>query len=107
MEMVSGFSVILYEDPGPNMPPATSPEQRGPRFQHLLTECWPHDAATDPPKNIVAETLYYFTRNSLTHALGLRQPGEPQILITKDSLTPAQIERLERELRRAEWFNST
>jgi hypothetical protein len=97
MEMVSGLSVILYEDPDPKVRPATEPKDRGARFQHLLAECWPHDPATDPPKDIVAQILYYFTRNSLTHALGLRQPGEPQILIVKAPLTPAQIERLERE----------
>src|SRR5438045_2647663 len=73
MEMVSGFSVVLYADPDPKMPPGTSPEQRGARFQHLIRDCWPHDAAHDPPKNVVAETLYYFTRNSITHALSLRQ----------------------------------
>ena len=95
MEIVSGLSVVLYEDP--KVGPATEAKNRGPRFQHLLTECWPHDPATDPPKNIVAETLYYFARNSLTHALGLQQAAEPQILIGKAPLTPAQIERLERE----------
>src|SRR2546422_7727462 len=53
MEMVSGLSVVLYNDPDPKMPPATSPEQRGRRFQHLLTDCWPHDPTVDPPKDVI------------------------------------------------------
>jgi hypothetical protein len=98
MEMVSGFSVILYADPYPYMPPTTSRHNKsGRRFQHLILDCWPHGAAVDPPRHVISEMLYYFTRNPLTHSLGLRQPGEPQIGIAKNALTPAQIEQLERE----------
>jgi hypothetical protein len=78
------------------MPPATDRRRRGDRLRHLLVDLLPHDPAADPPKQVVVNVLYTFARNSLTHALGLRQPAvEPQIAIAKRRLTSAEIRILE------------
>jgi hypothetical protein len=96
MNLISGFSVVLYNDPDPGMPPATDRRRRGDRLRHLLVDLLPHDPAVDPPRQIIADVLYTFARNSLTHALGLRQPAlEPEITIAKRRLTSADIAILE------------
>ena len=94
--LIGGFSVVLYDDPHPGMPPATAPHHRGDRFVHLLMDHFPHDAAIEPAQATMVDVIYRFARNSLTHALGLRKPGvEPEINIVKRPLTPADIARLE------------
>lgn len=107
MELIAGFSVVLYDDPDPNMPPATEPTKRGERFKHLLRDCLPHDPAIEPPQQTFIGVLYRFARNPLTHALGLRQPTEPEIFIAKKALTPQQIEELEASQRRPGWVGPT
>ena len=93
--LIGGFSVILYNDPDRSMPPAKEPRQRGARLRHLLRDLFPHDATIDPPKAVVVEIVYTFARNALTHALGLRQPADPEINIGKRRLTSAEIATLE------------
>jgi len=94
--LVGGFSVVLYDDPDPTMPLATQRSRRGDRFRHLLVDHFPHDPVLEPPKATVVDVIYTFARNSLTHALGLRQPGEPEINLCKRPLTPDEIETIER-----------
>jgi hypothetical protein len=101
MNVIGGCSVVLYNDPYPGMPAATVPQRRGDRFCHLVSDYLPHDPALEPPKARTVEVLYSFARNSLTHALGLRQPArEPVLSIAKARLTPVEIELLEREQQR-------
>ncbi len=108
MNLISGFSVVLYDDPDPSMPAATEPGMRGPRFCHLVRDYFPHDPQIEPAKRTFIDILYRFTRNSLTHALGLRQPTlEPEIKIRKGPLKPQQIEELERSKARPTWVGGT
>lgn len=98
--LIGGFSVVLYDDPDPTMPPATQRARRGDRFRHLILAHFPHDPMLEPAKADFADVIYTFARNSLTHVLGLRQPAEHEITIAKRLVTDQEIETLERSAAR-------
>jgi len=102
--LIAGSSVCFFDA---SLEGLGSKRDRGDRFKAVLRTYYPWGKEPLDSGRVI-DSLWQYTRNPLSHALGLDEAGEsPEIGLQKWPLTVRKVREIEEALERPQWLPPT